>query len=233
MMKMIYVLVMLCATSALVACGGDDKPAPAPTSAPTAVPTATSEPPTTTTAPSLPAVVPAEVPEPGSETEKVLAVYTKWIEAVRAEDWQGVADLCPPESGALTAERIGFTFNRFGFVFNQSGATPPEGPEMFRLPPTTCETPRSGCTEKTLPARAATSTTTTNSPMGIPRSYGSRKTVRGTPTASSAPACPWQANRAGRFFRGQGRDPPIAIAQAPGMNPPLTRVSRCHRDGRC
>ena len=114
MMKMIYVLVMLCATFALVACGGDEEPAPAPTSAPTAVPTATSVPPTPTAAPSLPAVVPVEVPEPGSETEIVLAVYTKWIEAVRAEDWQSVTDLCPPENRAVaTAEKIGFAFNQF------------------------------------------------------------------------------------------------------------------------
>ena len=88
--------------------GGEDVADVVPAPSPTTVP------PTPTAAPSLPAVVPAEVPEPGSETEKVLAVFTKWIEAIRAEDWQGVADLCPPENRAVaTAEKIGFGFNQF------------------------------------------------------------------------------------------------------------------------
>jgi hypothetical protein len=85
---------------ALIACGSDDRDALAaapPTQAP--APTATPEP-TAIPMPDPPAaaMVPATVPEPGSDEEQVMAVLEKQIRAVNAADYVAFLETCTPSA---------------------------------------------------------------------------------------------------------------------------------------
>ena len=117
MMKMIYVLVMLCATFALVACGGDDEPALVPTSAPTTVPTEV-------------AVIPATEPAPGSDQEALLLLLERSVEAERAGDWQAIRDMCNPElREKITVDQVRQLTENPPGSYSGRTAAPPYDPE--------------------------------------------------------------------------------------------------------
>ena len=102
----------------LVSCGSDDRDAPAAGGTPTQVPapTATLAPTATpTAAPPATPMVPATVPEPGSDEEQVMGVLEKQVRAVNAREYAIFQETCRPDGKpSLTVAQLKHLFEERG-----------------------------------------------------------------------------------------------------------------------
>lgn len=136
--KLLLAGLAIFAISLLAACGGDDEPASsdAGASANSTSSGVTSQsissdevvndeqavaPADLTTAtekdPPEVAVVPIEIPEPGSIEEKVLQALEKQVSAINTRDWASYQEGCQPNRLVRSIKEIKFTFEEFGGEF--------------------------------------------------------------------------------------------------------------------
>ena len=100
---------------ALIACGSDDRDAPAAGGTATLVPAPTVAAPdptaSPTPAPTVVPMVPAAAPEPGSDEALVMAVLEKQVRAVNAREYAVFQETCRPDGKpSLTVAQLKHTF---------------------------------------------------------------------------------------------------------------------------